>query len=328
MSVIVEKAYRLTGRIRPRHRGAARTCSSPGADWLSSPSMAPPPSSASWTIDPADPRAPPLDVWERLSSAGRQRIVAALPSEFPISEANPPEGDAHFNTKARTKDTLDGFFTRVGRRVYLPSALPTYYPGERVFAPDVFAVIDVDRHERERWVVADEGRGLGVAFEILVSGSKLKDLRDNVTRYARLGIPEYFVFDRGRLRLHGCRLPSPTARVYEPILPQGGRYHSQQLGLELRVEENRLRFFVGSSPVPEAHELVSSLERMIDDVEKRAETEARLREEEARLREEETRLRAEEARLREEETRRRESAEAQLAAALAEIDRLRGRQGG
>ena len=254
-----------------------------------------------------------MDVWERLSTEERRRLVATLPSEFPISEANPPEGDAHFNTKARARDALDGFFTRVGRRVYLACELPTYYPNERMFAPDIFAVLDVERRERERWVVADEGKGLDVAFEILVSGSKRKDLRDNVVRYARLGIPEYFVFDRGRLQLHGYRLPSASAQVYEPILPQGGRYQSQQLGLDLRVEENRLRFLVGSSPVLEAHELVSSLERMIDDVEQRAESQTRLREEETRLREVATRLR--------------DAAEEKLAAALAEIARLTKREG-
>ncbi len=43
---------------------------------------------------------------------------------------------------------------------------------------------------------------------------------DNVERYARLGIPEYFVYDRKRQDLRGYRLPSPEARRYQRIVPQ------------------------------------------------------------------------------------------------------------
>ena len=88
--------------------------------------------------------------------------------------------------------------------------------------------------------------------------------------------------------------------MYQPILPQGDRYHSQQLGLDLRVEGNGLRFLVGSSPVLDAHELISSLERRLDDVERRADGEPQL----------------------DAERRLREDAEEKLAAALAEIARL------
>ena len=45
------------------------------------------------------------------------------------------------------------------RRVCLACELPTNYPGERMFAPDIFAVVDVERRERERWVVGEEARG-------------------------------------------------------------------------------------------------------------------------------------------------------------------------
>jgi hypothetical protein len=273
-------------------------------------------STPAWTIDPDDPRAPPEDVWDALSPAERQRIVDCLPSEFPCSQANPPEGDAHFNAKMGTREVLDGYFARTGRRVYVACELPIYYPGEPLFAPDVMAVLDVAVHERASWVVKQEGRGLDLAIEILVSGSRSKDLEKNVERYARLGIAEYFVFDRGRLRLHGYRLPEPNARAYQPILPQGGRYASRVLGLDLRLEETRLRFFHGAAAIPDANELISSLEKMVDASELRitaAEEQLRVAEERA---EAEAHLRAEEARLRAE-------AERRLAEALAELERLK-----
>lgn len=62
----------------------------------------------------------------------------------------------------------------------------------------------------------------------------------------RLGIPEYFVFDRDRLRIYGYQLEAPGAPHYRPIIPQRGFYTSHVLGLNLVIESDRLRFFAGS----------------------------------------------------------------------------------
>jgi hypothetical protein len=53
----------------------------------------------SWIVDPDDPRAPPQDIWDRMTAEERQRVVETLPSEFDVSEASPPEGDFHFEAK-------------------------------------------------------------------------------------------------------------------------------------------------------------------------------------------------------------------------------------
>lgn len=265
-----------------------------------------------WIVDPNDPRAPPDDIWDAMSPDQRRRVVDSLPSEFPIEAFPPPEGDPHFNAKVGARDVLSGYYARVGRRVYIACELPVYYPGQRMFAPDVMAVVDVDTHERQSWVVRDEGKGLDFALEILVRGDRRKDLQANVERYARLGISEYFVFDRGRLHLSGYRL-APGARAYQPILAQAGLYSSRVLGLDLCIQGTRLRFYHAAAPLPETAELVRSLERMVDDVGERLRAAEELAAEEARLREEETRLR--------------EEAEAKLAAAEAEIARLKAERG-
>ncbi|HYO53757.1 Uma2 family endonuclease [Archangium sp.] len=265
-----------------------------------------------YRIDPDDPRAPPQEVWERLTPEERARLVDGLPSEFPVSEASPPEGDPHFVAKVRTREVLGGFFSRAGRKVYLACELPVYYPGERMFAPDVIAIVGVETHERMRWVVSAEGKGLDLALEIHVAGERRKDLERNVERFARLGIREYFLFDRGRLRLTGWRLEEGR-RGYRAILPQQGFFASEVLGLNLKVEGERLRFHHGGAPLLEADEMIAMLKR-------------RAQESEAHH-VEEVRLRAEEVRLRAEETRRREEAERRLAEALAELARLRGGPG-
>jgi Uma2 family endonuclease len=276
-----------------------------------------------YRVDPDDPRAPPQELWERLSPEEQALILDSLPSEFPVSESSPPEGDAHFEAKVRAREVLEAYFSRIGRKVYLGSELPVYYPGEPMFAPDVMAVVDVEPHSRMRWVVSAEGKGVDLALEVHVAGDRRKDLERNVERFARLGIREYFLFDRGRLRLTGWRLEEGQ-RLYRPILPQHGLYPSEVLGVELQLEDERLRFFHAGAPLPEANELIARLERMVEGVEARRSEETRRREEAEQRLAEESRLRAEESRLRAEETRRREEAERKLAEALAELKRLGG----
>jgi Uma2 family endonuclease len=225
-----------------------------------------------YRIDPADPRAPSQEVWDGMSAEERARVVAMLPAEVPI-ELQPPEGDFHRVAKSRTTDTLDAFFRRIGRKIYVSSELAVFYPNEPRFSPDVLAVLDVDPHPRTKWTVAAEGRGLDLVIEVHYAGDATKDYDQNVERYARLGIREYFIFDRAKLGLRGYRLPEAEetarggrARTYRPILPQQGRYTSEVLGLDLMIEGEKLRFLLGMAEVPEAEELVVKLGAMLDQV--------------------------------------------------------------
>lgn len=221
-----------------------------------------------------------------MSPEERAQAVASLPGEVTDAEMSPPEGDRHFQAKVRALDTLRGYFTRQKRNVYLAAELPVYYPGTRRFAPDLLAVLDVPVHERDKWVVTAEGKGLDFVLEVHVGGDRRKDAEENVTRYSGLGIPEYFIYDRARQKLIGYRLTSPGARSYTPILPQHGRYASNELGLELQLEDGRLRFYAGTALLLESEELITRLERMVDMLQQRADEEAQLRLEEARLRQE------------------------------------------
>jgi Uma2 family endonuclease len=265
-----------------------------------------------YRVDPRDPRAPPLSVWEELSPAERRRIVAELPDELDLA---PPEGDAHRIPKQRALEALEAFFRRAGRRVYLSSELLVYYPGEQAFAPDLIAVLDVDTRPRMRWVVAEESRGLDLALEVTLEGNRKKDLEDNVARFARLGIPEYFVFDRRQRRLYGWRLPA-GASSYEAMVPQQGRWHSSVLGLDLGVEGDRFRFFAGTALVPEAEELLTRANALVDELQdKLAAAERHAEEQERRAQEQERRA--------QEQARRADTAEQRVQQLEAELERLR-----
>jgi Uma2 family endonuclease len=238
-----------------------------------------------------------------MSVEEQARVVESLPGEVTWEEMAMPEGDRHSRPKVETRDMLLGFFSRQRRQVYLGMELPVYYPGERRFAPDLLAVRDVETHERDKWVVSHEGKGLEWVMEVHVGGDRKKDAEYNVERYARLGIAEYFIYDRAREQLLAYRLPTPEAREYERIAPERGRYRSEVLGLDFELAGGELWLWAGNARLLTSQELVEQLQR--------------LREEEARLREEEAR-RAEEA------ERRAEEAEQRLAELQAELERLRG----
>ncbi len=229
-----------------------------------------------YVIDPDDPRAPSEEVWASLTEEERLDVLASLPSEIP--RALPPEGDAHRIPKAQALESLGEYFRQKGRSVYLSSELPVYYPAEPMFAPDLIAVLDVATHPRPHWVVSHEGKGLDFVLEVHVAGDRRKDTEVNVERLERLQVPEYFVYEPLKARLIGYRLHDAT---YSPILPQGGRWKSSVLQLDLALDEGRLRFFTGSSPLLDSRELIDQLTSMVDKVVQKAKAEAQRADSEA-----------------------------------------------
>ncbi len=272
-----------------------------------------------YVFDPADPRSPSEDQWAEMTPAQRARVVSMLPAEVPW-ELMPPEGDAHRAAKERATGTLDDFYRRVGRRIYISSELSVFYPNEPRFSPDVLAVLDVDPHQRNKWVVVDEGKGLDLVIEVHAAGDRAKDYKTNVERYARLGITEYFIFDVSALDLRGHRLAPAEGkkpRAYRPVLPQRGRWASTVLGLDLAIDGGKIRFFHGNAPLLEAAELADNLGKMLDEVlahKQEAEERARTAEELVRAAEERAEI----------EAKRSADLERQLREVQAEIARLKG----
>ena len=102
-------------------------------------------------------------------------------------------------------------------------------------------------------------------------GDRNKNLVANVERYARLGIPEYFVYDRGRQQIFGYRLTSAGSTRYQRIMPQSGRYSSTVLGLDLALQGGKLRFFQGMAELFGTSDLIGRLTGMMEELEAKAE---------------------------------------------------------
>lgn len=219
---------------------------------------------------------PSVEDWRAMSADDREAFVeqvrAALQREWELA---PAEGVPHISAKFGIRAVLDGYYSRIGRKIYLATELAILFPGEPAFAPDFMAVADVEEtgedDTRMAWVVADEGKGPDLVLEVLHAGSRQKDLYENVRFYAELGIAEYFVFDRKRLALHGFRLPAAAAGRYGPIPARGGVLASAVLGLDLSIEGHKLRFSHAGAVIPEVQELLGRATRMLDAVEARAE---------------------------------------------------------
>jgi Uma2 family endonuclease len=215
--------------------------------------------------------APSQEEWDALSPEERAKVYEALPGEVTDAEIAMPEGDRHFKAKTRPVSALRGYFARQGRRIYVANELPVYYPAEPRFAPDLVVVFDVEDRERNKYVVSAEGKGLDWVLEVHDGGDRKKDAERNVERYARVGIPEYFLYDAGREQLSAFRLPGSGARAYERIEPVNGCVPSAVLGLDVQIEAGRLRFLAGTAVLLESEELITRLENLVREAERRAE---------------------------------------------------------
>jgi Uma2 family endonuclease len=223
-------------------------------------------------------------------------------------------------------DALDLYF-QDRPDVYVSGNLFIYYEEgnpEAVVAPDVFVVFGTPKQDRSTYLLWNESKAPDFVLEITSRSTRSKDRGPKRGIYALLGVREYMQYDptQDYLRppLQGFRL---VGENYEPLpstaLPDGTLVLSSVvLGLDLRFENNVLRFFDPTT----GHYLLSYREA----------EQARHEAEQARHEAEQARHEAEQARHEAEtrarqEARAREAAEARLAELEARLRTLQS-QGG
>ncbi|MEZ4302996.1 MAG: Uma2 family endonuclease, partial [Polyangiaceae bacterium] len=217
------------------------------------------------------PVAPTEERWRAMTQGERDRYLEEVLDSLSDPAVAMSEGRPHKKAKSRALDLLGLHFRTLGRRIYLAEEMAVVYPGKEPFSPDVLAVLDVEEPEddpRMAWVVADEGRGIDWVLEVLHAGDRKKDLVENVERYASLGIPEYFVYDRRQQRIHAFRLAASGR--YQPVLAQAGRYRSEVLGLDLAILDGSLRIYQGAAELYDTAHLIRQLQGMVGNLEARS----------------------------------------------------------
>jgi Uma2 family endonuclease len=215
------------------------------------------------------------------------------------------ETDVHIDALIYLREALKDHF-REAPQVYVAGNMLLYYEEGNPAAcvtPDVFVVQGVAKHERRIYKVWEEGQPPAVVFEITSHSTRLEDLGTKRALYAMLGVQEYFLYDPLgeylRPPLQGYRLQEGEYQRMSSLGHEG--LASQVLGLELRLEDRRLRV---------VHP--ATRERLLTP----AEAQAARRAAEARATQEATARQAAEERA--------AQAEAELQRVRAELARLRG----
>ena len=172
--------------------------------------------------------------------------------------------------------------------------------GRDLVAPDVFVVFGVPDEKRDSYNVREEGKAPDFVLEAASQGTYENDLGSKKDKYEGMGVPEYCVVDpKGdmhRPRLQLFRLEGGVyKRVSGRIDPDGSlAVTSETLGLELRLEDDRLRLWD-----PETQDYLR--EHQEEHVGRLQERAGRLQERAGRLQERDKRIAAEQ-RVRELET--------------------------
>lgn len=204
--------------------------------------------------------------------------------DYPDSDGLPmAESDQTRDFLIYGVEALDDYF-RDRPDVYVSGNSFIYYRQgvpDAVIAPDVYVVFGVEKKKRRSFKVWEEG-GItpGFVMEITSKTTQEKDEQEKPHKYAQLGVLEYFQYDPTgdylRPPLKGAAL---VGGQYCPIAPTAtGSFVSQVLGLELRLIEGELRFFV-----PETGEKLLSFAEM---------NQARIDAEQARTEAEQARIEA------------------------------------
>jgi len=181
--------------------------------------------------------------------------------EYPVRDGRPlGETDQHRQELVDYAVNVLAWHFRDEPAVYASGNNFVYYvEGDRkaVVSPDAYVVRGVEPRLRDTFKVWEEGGHRPCfALEITSRSTRREDLGAKMSRYRDdLRVPEYFLFDpRGEWIEEGLRgfvLEPPG--VYQQLRPgPSGRLSSQQLELELGVQDGHLRFFRPGSrePIP------------------------------------------------------------------------------
>jgi Uma2 family endonuclease len=168
---------------------------------------------------------------------------------YPESDGQPmAETDLHRDYMSSLIEALKDFY-RDDPTVYVSGNLFVYYvegDARKNVAPDVFVVKGVEKKRRRIYQIWKEGKGPDLVIEVTSEDTRWEDMDFKQKLYHRLGVREYYLYDptgdylKDRLlgyRLVGNRYVSVRLRKGED------RMHSDVLGLDLVLDEGRLRLY-------------------------------------------------------------------------------------
>lgn len=224
----------------------------------------------------------------------QKKMQAAPTIVYPESDGEPmAETDAHRDLMTDSIETLKHYYQNEND-VYVSGNLFMYYvegDPRKCVSPDVFVVFGVEKKRRRTYLTWEEGRTPDFVLEVASPKTFSNDMKEKKALYASvLAVQEYYIYDPlGQIvpSFIGFRL---IDGAYQEIDFVHNRLPSAVLGLELGERDGDLRLYN-----PDTSQWLQTPSERAEDAEARAQL----------------------------ETNARHNAEAELAEALAEIERLR-----
>ena len=182
-------------------------------------------------------------------------VSGSKPIVYPETDGKPiAETDMHIDALISLREALKDHF-RDTPHVYVAGNLLLYYEAgdpTACVAPDIFVVKGVTKQNRRIYRLWEEGVSPAVVIEITSRSTRLEDLGTKRALYAMLGVQEYFVYDPlGEYLQPPLQSYRLQGGEYERMPPADeGRYVSQELGLQLCLEDGRLRLIDQASGEP------------------------------------------------------------------------------
>ena len=167
---------------------------------------------------------------------------------YPSEDGKPvAETGVHYEYSVYFHNALNYLYINDSDVYVAANNLVYYVEGDpkKCFSPDVYVVMGVPKGVRDNYLIwKEKGRVPNVVFEFTSKSTKHKDTVTKRELYRNLGVQEYFLYDpKGEYlnpRLIGLRLVNGR---YQRIPLKNGRMFSQQLALELVLDEQGLRLY-------------------------------------------------------------------------------------
>ena len=181
-----------------------------------------------------------------------RRDISYAPTDtgdlYPDTDGKPmAASDLHLEILIWLLQALRAYFAAMPD-TYVSGDILTYYTEGNprdVVAPDVLISFGIGKKRRHTYKVWEEGKVPDFVMEFSSKTTYQNDLTDKKVLYAALGIPNYLLYDAEALYLSsplmGFRL---VEGVYVPMqIGDDGRIHSDVIGLDFVIQENRLRVY-------------------------------------------------------------------------------------
>ena len=180
------------------------------------------------------------------------RHIPYAPTEttdlYPESDGKPmADTDLHLYWIKRVQDMIETFLSQ-DPGAYLSGNIMMYDregPARTAVSPDILVAFGLGKKFRRTYKVWEEGKPPDFVMEFSSRRTYQNDLDEKMAHYARMGIPEYFLYDPDRRYL-----PSPllgfqrVEGAYVAIAPDvDGGIRSEVLGLRFHLTEDGLALY-------------------------------------------------------------------------------------